>query len=43
MERIADSSNFVPTLEQIPAQVKLNDLQVLYVEIAINGCNACAI
>ena len=40
MERPADSSNFVPTLEQVPAQVKLDDLQILPIEIAVNGCNA---
>lgn len=30
-------------LEQIPAQVKLNDLQILLIEIAVNVCNACTI
>lgn len=43
MERTADSSDFVPTFEQIPTQVKLDDLQILFIEIAVNGINTCTV
>ena len=42
-ERATYSRDFAPTLHQIPAQVKLADLQVLLIKIAFNSCDACTI